>query len=363
MNYKNLITYNLKTLKNKEDLFFTFIKFEKKIDLHKLKILEINYNKNYNKQNMNIKKLYEDTTDKIIKNSIILENIQENESLEVLLVNTLAKFNYILDNDFEELKENLLNLISNDKVLIFENKRYSFRLYKMFEVIYYHTKLLNQFLKIKTDQTLNLEDKGVAYSSNRNTNETINPIIKKYEFVKKNLNNTKEINGVVNLLNQFKKSPFETITYLNTIDENSLKYFENSTDKENIKTILKIKEILNSAEGIIENDFYHSMKFNILEYFKFKNISELGFKSQDKLKNLLNDILEEIILLDKFRFDKRDFNQKIQLRNIFNSSILIEKVTPDNKRKHPILDNPKFINEMRFLISNSLKKSQYTIKR
>lgn len=71
--------------------------------------------------------------------------------------------------------------------MIIDNDRYPYKLYKLFETIQYHNNLLNVFKKTSKDLSLELEDKGVAYSSNRNTNETINPLLKKYESVKKTL--------------------------------------------------------------------------------------------------------------------------------------------------------------------------------
>lgn len=357
--YKNSITYNINVTKNIYELGFAINKFENKFNMYKLN----NLMKNKFKIRMNTSKLYDDALENLKKVESYIHNIKEDESLELLLYNTLEKFNYKLDDDFKELKKNLLILIAHSKVILIENKRYSFILYKIFETVKYHEELLKSFNQTKNDDTKELFEKGTAYSSNRNTDEmteTIKNFLKKtLKIMKKN----SELEGIIKCIERYEKNPYDVTIYLNAVNENTFKYLTNENDKEIAETIFELKKSLNSSQGLIEPDFKHSMRFYILIYFYFDDVSEFGFSSKEKLKDLLNDILEEIIEIDYFRFDARDFNQPIQLKDKFNGSPIIEKITDDNSKKHPILDSKKLFIEMKKFLPYSLKKNQYKFQR
>ena len=357
--YKNSITYNINITKNIYNLGFTINKFEKKFNMYKLN----NLIKNKYKIKMNTSKFYDDALENLKKVQSYIYNIEDDESLESLLYNSLEKFNYKLDENFEDLKKNLLILIAHSKVIQKENKRYSFILYKMFETVKYHEELLKIFNQTKNDDTKELFEKGTAYSSNRNTDEmtqTIKNFLgKTLKIMKKN----SELEGIINCIERYEKNPYDVIIYLNAVNENTFKYLTNESDKEIAETIFELKKSLNASQGLIESDFKHSMRFYILQYFCFDDVSEFGFSSKDKLKDLLNDILEEIIKIDYFRFDVRDFNQPIQLKDKFNGYPLIEKITDDNRKKHPIFDSKKLFIEMKKFLPYSLKKSQYKTQR
>lgn len=161
--YKNSITHNLNITNDIYELGFAINKF----DMYK----QNNLLKNKFKIKMNTSKLYDDILENFNKVQSYIYNIEENESLESLLYNTLKKFDYKFDEDFEELKKNLLILIAHSKVILIENKRYSFILYKIFETVKYHEELLKIFNQTKNDDTKELFEKGTAYTSNRNTDE------------------------------------------------------------------------------------------------------------------------------------------------------------------------------------------------
>lgn len=165
---------------------------------------------------------------------------------------------------------------------------------------------------------------------------------------------------MINLLNAYNKNPYEVIHYLALFDENTSGYIINDKDKEICKIILKAKELLNSSQGLNKEDFEHSLKYQILSLFRFNDVKELGFNSKDGLKYFLEDLLEFLfdalnVKMNYVKIDKRDFNQQIQIKDFYRQNILYEKITPKNKKPHPILDNPKFKKLFRELIFKSLK--------
>jgi len=275
-----------------------------------------------------------------------LSKINPQESKEILK-NTLEYFNIIITNDYIDLEEQLINFISNDSCIVVNEKKLSKTIFTFINIVITHNGLLIDFIKTDTDINLELEDKGTAFSSNKNTSETINPILSKYESVYKVLNDNSDIKGIINLLKAYKNNSYELIHYLACFNENTKDYLNFQRDKDACKIVIKIKNILNSAYGLKKEDFSNSLKFLILNLFRFNDVKELGFTSQEKLKNFLELFTEYLfdtleVKFSYLSFDKRDFNQKIQIRDYYKNHVIFEKITKENKKKHPIFDNNDF---------------------
>ncbi|XOB62966.1 hypothetical protein ACMC56_03975 [Campylobacterota bacterium DY0563] len=360
MNYKNSITYNINSIKSMNKLNNSYKKLEKIIDTHRLKIFT---NRNWEKQH-NTKVDFSELFDSLLKRETPkLEKTNEKE-IENIIDNTFDKFHYSLnENCSYDFEDNLKKLVLNDEVKIIDNVKYSKSLFDMFFIINYQKNLLNEFLKIKDDDTIPLKEKGVAFSSNRDISEVLQSIKNDVEDILKLVNKNEELERILKGIKNFEKKPYEAIIILSTINENTFKYLKNENDIEILKIILKMKKRLNASQGLKETDFIHSMRFWTISFFPFSEINRYGFDNQTDFIDFLNDLLENIVDIDYFKYDARDLNKEIQLKDLFFDKPIMEKITKKNKKKHPIYDNPRFLKLFRDLLQLSLKKSQYKIKR
>lgn len=347
--YKKSLTYILKYSKSLEQLNIPI--FIKQIDYKRLKIFSNKLWKKQNKTEADFSLLIDSLSNrKVLDEKPILKEI----SSEVL-INTLNKFNYKLNPEYKELFNNLLQFIENDTYFIFNEKKYSKTLYLIFNSINYHNNLISDFKKIQNNNNLKLKEKGTAFSPNRNAKEVTIPIQNDINTVKKILEDNLEVNGIYKILEEFNKSPYETIFILKTMNERITEYLKDDLDKQCLKIILKIKKILNSSQGLKKEDFIHSMKFGIVSFIPYTKEKKYGFNSKDKLKDFINDLLELLLNIESIKLDSRDFNQKIQIKDYYKDNPIYEKITKTNEKKHPVLDNPKFIKEVNYLIQKSLK--------
>jgi hypothetical protein len=232
----------------------------------------------------------------------------------------------------------------------------------MFSTIEHHKVILNKFIEIKNDTSIPLKEKGTAFSSNRNIKEVIESIKNDIEDALKLIKVNEEFEKMLIGIKNFEKNPYDVIVFLSSINEHTFNYFNDEKDIEILKIILKIKERLNASQGLKEKDFYHSMKFSTLSFFPFNKEHNYGFSSQADFIHFFN-ILLDFLNIDFFICEIRDLNKQIQQKDLFFDNPLMEKVTPKNKKKHPIYDNPKFLKFFRELLQLSLKKSQYKKKR
>lgn len=349
MQYKKSLTYLLKYSKSLEDLNTPI--FVKQIDFTRLKIVA---NKLWLKQNKT-KADFSLLIDNLSNRKILEEKPILNELCNEVLINTLNLFNYKLDSEYKDLLKNILQFIANDTYFEFNGNKYSKTLYLIFHTINYHNNLSSDFKKIQNNINIKLKEKGTAFSSNRNATEVTIPIQNDINTVKKILENNIEVNGISKILEAFNNSPYETITILKTINEDTTKYLKDDLDKQCLKIVLKIKKVLNSSQGLKKEDFIHSMKFTILSFIPYSKERNYGFSSKDKLKDFINDLLELLVNINYIKIDSRDLNQKIQIKDYYKDNPIYEKITKTNYKKHPILDNSEFINEIKYLIQKSLK--------
>jgi hypothetical protein len=335
-------------------------KFEKVIDTHRLRIFSNRSWKKLSNTNADFSLLL----DSLLKRQVPKFEKANEEEIENIIDNTFSKFNYSLnDNCSFDFEDNLKKLILNDAIVIINNIKYSKSLFNMFNIIEYHKKLKDDFLKIKKDTTIPLKEKGTAFSSNRDISEVLESIKNDIEDALKLIKRSKEFKRMLQGIKNFEKKPYEAIVILSSINENTFNYLKDNNDIEILNIILDIKKRFNASQGLKKNDFIHSMRFWSISFFKFNETNNYGFNNQTDLIAFLNDLLENILDIDFFKYDQRDLNEKIQLKDLFFDKPIMEKITPSNKKKHPIYDNPKFLKFFRELLQLSLKKSQYKNKR
>jgi hypothetical protein len=349
MNYKKSLTHILKYSKSLEDLNTPI--FTKQIDYKRLKIVTNNLWKKQNKTESDFSLLIDNLSNRKILDEKPILNELSNE----VLTNTLNQFDYILNPEYKNLLHNLLQFMENDTYFIFNENKYSKTLYLIFNTINYHNNLILDFKKIQNNINLKLKEKGTAFSSNRDATEVTIPIQNDINTVKKILENNIEVNGISKILEAFNNSPYETITILKTINEDTSKYLKDDLDKQCLEIVLKIKKVLNSSQGLKKEDFIHSMKFTILSFIPYSKERNYGFSSKDKLKDFINDLLELLVNINYIKIDSRDLNQRIQIKDYYKDNPIYEKITKTNYKKHPILDNLEFIKEIKYLIQKSLK--------
>lgn len=353
MNYKNSLTYKINSPKSINQLMINLNELDSKINYKRLIAFS---NKNWQKTNKTKADFSQLINGLVEKQSKI--KIEEVNELDInkIIDNTLKKFDYLLDDKYSfDFEDNLENFIRNDDVLIIDNNKYSKSLYQMFTIINYHKKLLEEFVKVKYDDTIKLKDKGTAYSSNRDISEIITSIKNYIKDALKLIKENYELEKILKVIEKFEENPYEVIVYISTINENTFEYLKDEDDKKIAEIILKIKKRLNASQGLNEKDFYHSMKYWTITLFPFNETSKYGFSAQDKFIYFLNDLLENIIGIDYFEYKTYDLNVEIQQKDLFNSNPIIEKITATNRKEHPIFDNPKFVKEMKDLIILSLK--------
>lgn len=351
--YKYSLSYILIFTK-KLDSLLSYEILNKQIDSRRLKIFSNKLWKNINKTDVDFFLLIENLSlqSKQSKKSFMIE-VDEMK----FLGNLLNKFNLNPDFDYhEKLLNDLLNFIKNDTYIIIDEKIYPKTLYSIFDTIAYHNNLISDFIDIKSNNLKGLKDKGTAFSPNRNPNEVIIPIQNDINTVKTILENNLEVNGISTILNSFKDNPYEIIANLETINTDTFKYLKDDEDKKYLDVVLKIKKVLNASQGLIEEDFIHSMKFAILSFVPYK-IGDInyGFKSKEKLRDFLNEVLEFVAKINFITYDVRDFNQKIQVKDKYKDNPIYEKITKTNLKKDPIYNNPIFIKENKLIIEKSLK--------
>lgn len=325
-----------------------------------IRLLDINRFKIFLKKQKGLDADFSSMIDDFLNVKKPIENKINISEVDNILNNIFNIFKIEINDDYKELEKQLINFLKYDNSILINNTTVSKKLFFMINLINHYKNVQEDFIKVSLDNNLELEDKGTAFSSNRNTSETVNPIINKFESVKKLLGDNLEINGMINLLNNYNKNPYDVIYYLALFNESTSDYLNNANDKEICEIILKAKKILNSSQGLKKEDFEHSLKYQILNIFKFNDVKELGFNSKDELKFFFEDLLEFLfdslnIKMNYIKIDKRDFNQEIQVKDFYKENILYEKITPKNKRKHPVLDNPQFIKLFRKILLKSLK--------
>lgn len=349
MRYKKSLTYLLKYSKSLEDLNTPI--FTKQIDFRRIKIFS---NQLWEKQ-IKTKADFSSLIDNLINRKVLDEFPVSKEISNEVLTNTLNQFDYTLNPEYKNLLNNLLQFMENDNYFTFNEKKYSKMLYLIFNTINYHNNLILDFKKIQNNINLKLKEKGTAFSSNRDATEVTIPIQNNINTVKEILENNIEINGISKILEAFNNSPYETITILKIMNEDTSKYLKDDLDKQCLEIVLKIKKILNSSQGLKKEDFIHSMKFTILSFIPYTKERNYGFSSKDKLKDFINDLLELLVNINYIKIDLRDLNQKIQIKDYYKDNPIYEKITKTNLKKHPILNNLEFIKEIKYLIQKSLK--------
>ena len=315
--------------------------------------LNLEFNKNSD-IDIDISNIFNDYIN-TLNNQIQLTNYN-NENTDIILDNTLKYFGYSVSDDFKLLKNDLLILIKNDKVF---NKKYSYNLFHLFEIIRNHKNLLDTHKNISSNKDLSNIEKGTAYSLNKNTDDIVIPFENDITGANKILINNTELLETAKILKMYKENSYKVITYLNCINESTISMITNDKDLKSLNTLLKIKKFLNSAQGLNSNNFINSVKQNILLLFPYNKESKnnYGFKSKQALISLLNSILEDIVKIDSFKFDIRDLNQETQILDFLNDNILLEKVTATNSKEHPIFDDPEF--ELYF---HKILKKAFSIK-
>lgn len=353
MNLKITITEEIDAIKDMNQLFNTLNNLDNKIDFEKLINLA---NTNWEKSN-NTKADFSQLINVLLEkqSKIKIEEVNELD-INTIIDNTFKKFDYSINDKCSfDFNDNLENFIKNDEVVIIDNIKYSKSLYNMFTIINYHKALLEEFIKIKYDNTIKLKDKGTAYSSNRDISEVLTSIKNYIKDALKLIKENYELEKILKVIEKFEENTYEVIVYISTINENTFEYLKEEDDKKIAEIIFKIKKRLNASQGLEENDFYHSMRYWTISLFPFNETSKYGFSSQDNFIYFLNDLLENIVGIDYFEYKTYDLNVEIQQKDLFNSKPIMEKITTTNRKKHPIFDNPKFIKEMKDLIKLSLK--------
>lgn len=350
MIYKKSLTYLLNHPKELDMLLNSKI-LNNQIDIKRLKIFNNKLWKKWNKTEADFSLLIDKLSNKKKLDEIPITSKISHE----ILINTLNQFNYELNPEYEYLLNDLLKFLENDTYFIFNENKYSKTLYSIFDTINYHKNLLLDFKETKNDNNKKLKDKGTAFCSNRDATEVTIPIQNDINTVKSILKNNIEINGISNILEAFNNSPYEIITIIKTVNQDIFNYIKDDSDKQYLEIILNIKKILNASQGLKKEDFIHSMKFVILSFITYSKEKNYGFSSKDKLKDFLNDLLELLLNINYIKIDSRDINQKIQLKDYYKDNPIYEKITKTNLKKHPIIDNPKFIKEIKLLIKKSLK--------
>lgn len=186
-----------------------------------------------------------------IRASKSLTKIQDKNEEKEILSNTLNQFDYNFeDEQIEVFKE----LIKYDKSIIYDEDKIFYRLNVLLIKIFEHLDSLEVLNSLEYEE--DILKKGIAKTSHPIVKDAVTPRIKTLKDYQQ-LNNSKESKLMINLYEDFLKTPLEIRAMYQSINSISKPTFIGE-EKELVNTILNQETYLNSATKLQDTHIFKS---------------------------------------------------------------------------------------------------------
>lgn len=267
-------------------------------------------------------------------------NYSTQDELEEAFENTLDIAN--IDRSNTILVDALKTLTKSDKLLKIDDMSICAKLNLLFNILDEHKCAMIEHKKLSLSSAL---IGGIATYPNSNIYELIIPRQKALDEALYLSNDDSGTLLTKKIISEFQDDSYSidfSLSALQFIGKDSINY--ELVAKNKIDIIFNIRNFLNAAFPLKENDFFKSAQILSISLYKKYNFIDglMGLRaklSQSKVLTALNIIMEHYMCMPKSSIDNTYFIKPVQLKSNFFTTALYEFRTESNIKLHPVFEN------------------------